>query len=388
YQKISSEIVINKLVKNHNHSLALYRKKFAPSLHSFSQEELDGIKFLTQECKLGTKAQHQAIQTKLEREVQYQQLSEYKNSLPTQELSSIQSVFFEPVQNKIKKYLTLDSPQFKLPATHEYTNRYLEDKYDALQASLKNLLNMVNHEDILETWKVSLFDHYSHSYPYYVILLRDNTHLYTCLYIISNGFYCRHFFSIFKMSHNMKFDVKLISNRWYTDLMQVSDYSIIEGMAIEEINSNEQINQLISICGPNTYQASIHTSITQKQEYAYSFGVAKSELKFALDNRLVDEFAELIEKFIENHTDANVNNQIMIEVTRIENPKKLKYKECPKILKSTPIVQNLNAKNLNKKQNLNTKQSLSSQGDKSDKLRQIIETDTEVKEEFEKRSKK
>ncbi|CAG8842130.1 39240_t:CDS:1, partial [Gigaspora margarita] len=225
-----------------------------------------------------------------------------------------------------------------LPAVHEYTYGYLEDEYDALQASLENLLNIVNCKDILETWKVSLFDHHSHSYPYYVILLRDNMHLCTCLYIISNGFYCRHFFSVFKMSRNMKFDVKLISKHWYTNPMQVSDYSMIKGTAIEEIDSNKQMNQLISIRGPNAYQASIHTSITQKQEYAYSFGIAKSGLKFVFDNELVDEFAELIKKFIENYTDVDINNQMIIEITSIENPKKLKHKGCSKILKSTPII--------------------------------------------------
>ncbi|CAG8797722.1 15042_t:CDS:2 [Gigaspora margarita] len=91
---------------------------------------------------------------------------------------------------------------------------------------------------------------------------------------------------------------------------------------------------------------------------------AKNGLKFAFDNGLVNKFAELIEKFIENHTNIDVNNQMTIEVTRIENPKKLKHKGCLKISKSMPSR------------------------NKSDKLRQIIETDTENKEEFEERSKK
>ncbi|CAG8697807.1 1239_t:CDS:2 [Dentiscutata erythropus] len=229
------------------------------------------------------------IQMKLEHEAQYQQLSEYKNAFPTQGLPSIQSVFFEPVQNEIKKYLTLKFTSVQsiqisqsilyhaclfeltlLPAVHEYTDGYFENEYDALQALLENLVNMVNCENILETWK---------------------------------------------MSRNAKFDVKLIFKHWYTDPMQASDYSMIEGTAIEELDSNEQINQLISIRGPDAYQAT------------------KSGLKFALDNGLVDEFAGLIEKFTENHTDVDVNNRMIIEE------------------------------------------------DKSDKLRQIVETDTEEVEE-------
>ncbi|CAG8470633.1 6821_t:CDS:2 [Dentiscutata erythropus] len=38
----------------------------------------------------------------------------------------------------------------EFPDTHEYMNGYLEDEYDALQASLENLMNIVNHENILE----------------------------------------------------------------------------------------------------------------------------------------------------------------------------------------------------------------------------------------------
>ncbi|CAG8819144.1 5089_t:CDS:1, partial [Racocetra fulgida] len=49
-------------------------------------------------------------------------------------------------------------------------------------------------------------------------------------------------------------------------------------------------------------QASIHASITEKHEYAHSFKIAKSGLKFTLENRLVNEFIGLIVKFIENHS--------------------------------------------------------------------------------------
>ncbi|CAG8752781.1 17240_t:CDS:2, partial [Gigaspora rosea] len=57
-------IVITKLIEEHNHLLASYRKEFAPSLHLLSQEVLDDIKFLTQECGLGANAQCQYISKK------------------------------------------------------------------------------------------------------------------------------------------------------------------------------------------------------------------------------------------------------------------------------------------------------------------------------------
>ncbi|CAG8836443.1 23768_t:CDS:2, partial [Gigaspora margarita] len=57
YYKSKNAIIINKLVEEHNYSLVPYRKEFALSLRSISQEVLDTIKFLTQECNLGIKAQ-------------------------------------------------------------------------------------------------------------------------------------------------------------------------------------------------------------------------------------------------------------------------------------------------------------------------------------------
>ncbi|CAG8570045.1 33701_t:CDS:2 [Racocetra persica] len=56
YQKNFGAIVINKFVEEHNYPLALHRKEFVPSLYSLSQEVLDTIKFLTQECNLEAKA--------------------------------------------------------------------------------------------------------------------------------------------------------------------------------------------------------------------------------------------------------------------------------------------------------------------------------------------
>ncbi|CAG8795031.1 27746_t:CDS:2, partial [Racocetra persica] len=133
------------------------------------------------------------------------------------------------------------------------------------------------------------------------------------------------------VSRNAKFDIKLISKRWYTDPMQASDYSVILGISAVEFDTYEEINQVISI--------------------------PKSGLKFALENRLVDEFVGLITRFIENYTGVDTNERMTVDVTQIENPKKLKHKGHPKLPK--PAQQN--------DQDLKTRS----------KSRQIAKTDTE-----------
>ncbi|CAG8577830.1 12513_t:CDS:2, partial [Gigaspora rosea] len=249
YRKSENAIIINKLVEKHNHSLAPHRKEFALSLRSISQEVLDTIKFLTQECNLGVKAQHRYLAKKFSDQPLYdrnlynairrygnqmgntynnflQSWFRYHNSHSVAELkqnwkelldqyptgqSYLQqlwrvreswakiyvfttfcagmqsSQWVESMNNIIKsedeieKYLISESAfaqntqisQSVLyraslvetsnnlvspPKAYEYSEGYLEDEYDALQASLETIIEMVNHENILEIWRVSLFD--------------------------------------------------------------------------------------------------------------------------------------------------------------------------------------------------------------------------------------
>ncbi|CAG8645283.1 40999_t:CDS:2 [Gigaspora margarita] len=187
-----------------------------------------------------------AIQIKLEHEAQHQQLSEYKNALPTQILLSI-------LNDNVKKYLTLESASIQtiqisqnvlyqaclveslnnliLPLkAYKYSEGYLEDEYDALQASLEAIVNIVH---------------------------------------------CETFDSLLIMDTTMEQD------------------------------TIAETNQVISIREPDVVQSSIYKDIMQKQEYAYGFGIAKSGLKFAIKNGLVDEFVGLVTRFIEYHTGSN-----------------------------------------------------------------------------------
>ncbi|CAG8842871.1 43909_t:CDS:2, partial [Gigaspora margarita] len=102
----------------------------------------------------------------------------------------------------------------------------------------------------------------------------------------------------------------------------------------------------------------IENQDVEMNQYAHGFGVAKSRLKFALENGLVNEFVGLISRFIEN-------------LTGIENLKKLKHKRHSKIPKSTSqgTLQDV-------KQDLNTRQNLNL---RPKKLKQTAETDSEDK---------
>ncbi|CAG8714013.1 2500_t:CDS:2 [Dentiscutata erythropus] len=208
---------------------------------------------------------------KLDCEAKHQRFSEYKNMLLYWGLSNIQSVFFKTIHDEIEKYLTIEATSIQSIQiaqspleTPEHLDGYLEDEYDTLQASLETIINMVDQENILEFWRVSLFDQHINQYPHYIILLADNTYLCTCLYIISNGF----FYS-----------------------KQVLDSLSIIGTTVEHDIVTE-MNQVISIRRPDVYQPSIYT---------------------------IDEFVGLISGFIKNHTGININQQMQVDISQIEN---------------------------------------------------------------------
>ncbi|CAG8709219.1 15212_t:CDS:1, partial [Cetraspora pellucida] len=126
----------------------------------------------------------------------------------------------------------------------------------------------------------------------------------------------------------------------YTDPMQAPNYYIIASIATMKFETNKEMNQVISIYRSDAYQANIHASVIQKQEYAYSFSIAKSRLKFVLENRLINKFIELITRFIEDYSSVVTNEHMTVDIFQIENSKKLKHKGHPRLYQNT--LQDLN----------------------------------------------
>ena len=67
----------------------------------------------------------------------------------------------------------------------------LERSYNVPQIHLQELLNDISYNDITKLWKVSYIgskDFKSH----YVVILKDSTLLYTCMFIINQEMICHH----------------------------------------------------------------------------------------------------------------------------------------------------------------------------------------------------
>jgi hypothetical protein len=105
-----------------------------------------------------------------------------------------------------------DSFMYDVRLIEDYTvtsNDFEDTSIDAKECNLESLLEDVGNSSVLELWEVK------HALPgsnscNYIALLKDGSHLCTCLHIISRGLVCRHFFRIVRALNNAKFNMALI----------------------------------------------------------------------------------------------------------------------------------------------------------------------------------
>ncbi|CAG8621247.1 3411_t:CDS:2 [Dentiscutata erythropus] len=106
------------------------------------------------------------------------------------------------------------------------------------------------------------------------------------------------------------------------------------------------------------YEARIYTSIVQKQEYIHGFGIAKSELKFVLENSLVNEFVELIVRFIESYTGVDTTKQIIYLYNKVLDTRQNKSRQITEASSEDKDIKNgPSRKQVNKTSNENFKRS-------------------------------
>src|SRR6266498_805784 len=93
-------------------------------------------------------------------------------------------------------------------------NENLEDNgVENLQTTINQLLEVVGHANIKEIWAVKVGN--SLTTKHYVILLKNGSHICSCLSIIQRGIICRHYFQVMLNTSKARFYIRLIPSRWY-----------------------------------------------------------------------------------------------------------------------------------------------------------------------------
>ena len=141
----------------------------------------------------------------------------------------------------------------------------LEHSHDIPQIRLRDLLNGISYNDIIELWKVSYIGSKT-AKPHYVIILEDLTMLCTCMFIVNQGMICRHQFRVLIQSDNAIFHISHIHTRWFNSDSDPSTNStgfitIVNGERNHMVISLNYISQFRT---DNVYTLTIREKVNKK----------------------------------------------------------------------------------------------------------------------------
>ncbi|CAG8552459.1 15349_t:CDS:2, partial [Cetraspora pellucida] len=177
------------------------------------------------------------MQNMLTSELQKAKYQDYLESLPYRVGSSASSQVFPKLVEYLKSVLMNEIFQIQkaqidicfeynsLPISFEQfsihdnvdavdTIACIEDHSDRRQVALKSLIKHVDPNNIIGIWEVKHMGADTISMNC-IVLLKDQSHVCTCLLLFSKGLVCRHFFQVMLKAQKVKFAIALIKSRWY-----------------------------------------------------------------------------------------------------------------------------------------------------------------------------
>ena len=89
-----------------------------------------------------------------------------------------------------------------------------EDDYESSISNLHALITYLNNARIHEVWRVITIEQ---NKEHFVVICDNANHLCTCMWLVTRGLVCRHFFSVMLNSDKAMFHIGLIPDRWYNE---------------------------------------------------------------------------------------------------------------------------------------------------------------------------
>ncbi|CAG8542881.1 5408_t:CDS:2, partial [Racocetra persica] len=338
YRKNLGAIVINKFVENHNHPLAPHRKEFAPRLRSLSQEVFDAIKFLTQECNLGAKAQRRYISKKFpdqplyDRDL-YNAIRRYTKQMGNQRENDAADMVKWLMEQQEREpgwaiYIEFEGAKIYVFTTFcagmQSTQR-VESLNGIIKGEVGAKMTLLNLGKSIQTKLEREAQHqrlseYKNALPtrglptissvFFKTIQNDIKKFLTLESALVQNIQVSQ--SILYRAHSVEIPNNLMLSKAYEysegyleneyDTLQASLETIVN--MVNQPSTIMEMNHVTSIRGPDILEP-------------------------------IDEFVGLITRFIENHTGVNANQRMLVDITQIDNPKKLTHKGRPKRSSST-----------------------------------------------------
>jgi len=211
-----------------------------------------------------------------------------------------------------------------------------EECAESPQATIDQLIEVSGCDNIKEIWGIEVGN--SSKIKHYVVLLKNDAHICSCLMAIRKGIICRHYFQIMLNTCEAKFHIRLIPSRWY---QEDKDASYEKFIIADKFRDSISINtvQEIDVGYLCTIDKEKEDSLNQrmnlleeKSMYGTLHGTYKRALQKALQSKskslrligILEDFANdgsEPESESEESDEAHESDKENIPVFQLQNPK-------------------------------------------------------------------
>ena len=148
---------------------------------------------------------------------------------------------------------------------------------------------------------------------HYVILLKNNAHIYSCLMIIQKGIVCRHYFQIMLNTCKARFHIRLIPSRWYQKDKDASHESFIVADKFRDTNTIQESN-ITYLCAIDKEKEDLFEHrmnlLDEKIMYGTLHGTYKKALQKALQTKTNSlRLIEILEDFADEDSEFEFESE-------------------------------------------------------------------------------
>ncbi|CAB5381810.1 unnamed protein product [Rhizophagus irregularis] len=308
---------------------AFTSKYFTASAQTTSRNEGENsvLKRLFGNSNLSLCELFDALEERYQEEVDYCEFINWHQTIPQIRPQNVSTSIFGPVAQQLNEFvmpnimkkqeeqmelsLYYHAVEIELEILHskemilDESNQCIDNLFDCPQVQISLFL-----EDtllILEVWEVVYLT--SQKTSHFVCLLNNGTFLCTCMINKTHGYPCRHFYRVMTLTSTARFHIGLVNQRWYKDILQGTDISNKEFVAISSmkmsalkthslptqfLNSNGSAIQV----GASAINTEITKSISKKRKFGELWGLGRKVMVDVIENNNEDTYRELCEVFL------------------------------------------------------------------------------------------
>ena len=181
---------------------------------------------------------------------------------------------------------------------------------------------------------------------HYVILLKNDSHICSCLMIIRKGIVCRHYLQVMLNTCEARFHIRLIPSRWYQNDKDASHKPFVVADKFREGSTDEiQESNVSYLCAINKETEDLEKQMNlldEKMMYGTLHGTYKKALKKALQTKSGSlRLIGILEDFANENSESESEDEELgeeeydegdkenINVFQLQNPKIRRGKERP-----------------------------------------------------------